>query len=226
MMTAMATDVLVPASARTGLAWQRRLRRKLVVLDVIAGLAGALGTVVVRYDGERTFLGDVDYRLLALGTGLLWVTVVAASGGYDRRIVGLGTEEFRRIGNAAVRVLALLVLVGFAVKADTSRGVVVGSVASMGLLSVLLRWVSRRVLHRERRRHQQVNVVPFQRPGQPAQGVAPLDGDAGDRNSVGAHHVDRVGDIRTVAEHRHRHLACIGDTRGDHGETGVLCAAE
>src|SRR5258708_7157314 len=123
-MAGMSTDVLAPTSARPGLAWQRRLRRKLVILDTVAGLAGAVGTVVVRYEGKSVLLGGVDYRLLAVLTGVAWVGLVAASGGYDRRVIGLGTEEFRRVGNVAVRMLALLVLIGFAVKADTSRSVV------------------------------------------------------------------------------------------------------
>src|SRR4051794_20997339 len=143
-------------------AWQRRLLRKLVVLDTIAGLVGALGAVLVRYDGTAAAVHGVDYRVLAALAGLLWVAVVAASGGYDRRRIGLGTEEFRRIGNAAVRSLALLVLVGFAVKADVSRSVVVSSVACMTLLTLALRWIARRVLHHERRRgrcmHQVVAV--------------------------------------------------------------------
>jgi exopolysaccharide biosynthesis polyprenyl glycosylphosphotransferase len=150
-MTAMSTDTLVAAPVRPGLAWQRRLRRKLVILDAIAGLSGSLSAVFARYDGGAAALLGVDYRLLAGLTGLLWVVVVAVSGGYDRRIIGLGTEEFRRIGNAMVRLLALLVLVGFAFKADSSRTVVAGAVVAMGVLTLSLRSVARWSLHQERR---------------------------------------------------------------------------
>src|SRR4051812_15000310 len=141
-----------PGVERRGLVWQRRLRRKLVTLDLVAGLVAATGTVLLRYDGNPALLRGVDYRWLAVVTGLAWVAVVAASGGYDRRVIGLGSEEFRRVGNAAVRILALLVLAGFVFKADVSRTVVIVSVVSMCLLTLLLRWVARRVLHRERRR--------------------------------------------------------------------------
>ena len=151
-MTVMSTGVLAPARTRPRLGWQRRLRRKLLVMDAVAGLSGALGTVLVRYDGDAAPLMGIDYRLLAVATGVLWVVLVAASGGYDRRIIGLGTEEFRRIANAAVRMLAVLVILQFAIKADTSRSVVAASVVSMGLLTLFMRWVSRRTLHRERRR--------------------------------------------------------------------------
>ena len=148
----MSTGVLAPTRTRPRLGWQRRLRHKLVLLDTVAGLSGSLGTVLVRYDGTAAPLMGIDYRLLAIATGALWVLIIAASGGYDRRIIGLGTEEFRRIANAAVRMLAVLVIAGFAFKADSSRSVVGAAVVSMGLLTLLLRWTSRRVLHRERRR--------------------------------------------------------------------------
>ena len=158
-MTSMATGVITPTRTRPRLGWQRRLRRKLVVLDTVAGLSGALGVVLIRYDGPSASLVGVDYRVWAAIAGVLWVAVLAASGGYDRRIIGLGSDEFRRIGNAAVRMLALLVLVGFATKADESRVVVSLGVLAMGLLTLLLRWLSRRVLHRQRRQGRCVHHV-------------------------------------------------------------------
>jgi len=72
----MATGVLAPTPTRPRLGWQRRLRRKLVILDVTAGLAGALGTVLIRYDAEAVKLGGVDYRAWAVIVGaLLWSAV-------------------------------------------------------------------------------------------------------------------------------------------------------
>jgi exopolysaccharide biosynthesis polyprenyl glycosylphosphotransferase len=154
-MTAVDVGLGRPLAARVPrvgrLAWQNRLRRKLIVLDAVAGIAGCLGTVLLRYDGQQALLSNVDYRVLAVATAALWLVVVALSGGYQARVLELGSEEFRRIGNAAVRLLALLVLLGFAVKADVSRSVVIGSVVSTAILGLLLRWVARTELHRQRR---------------------------------------------------------------------------
>jgi len=153
MTVAAGSDSLsVVSRRRTALQWQRRLRRKLVLLDAFAGVVASLATVFVRYGDERVRLSGVDYRLLALLSAVVWVFVVATGGGYDRRVIGLGTEEFRRVTNSGVRLLALLVLAGFLAKLDLSRGVVVFSVVATTLLSLVLRWVSRRVLHAQRRR--------------------------------------------------------------------------
>ena len=158
-MTGMVTGVVTPTRTRPRLGWQRRLRRKLVMLDAVAGLSGALSAVLVRYHGTAATLRGLDYRAWAAIVGLLWVGIVAASGGYDRRIIGLGSDEVRRIGNAAVRMLALLVLVGFVTKTAESRVVVTIGVLGMCLWSLLLRWLSRRVLHHQRRQGRCVHHV-------------------------------------------------------------------
>ena len=137
---------------RPALAWQRRLRRKLLILDAVAGFSGAVASVVIRYDGQNPTVEGVRYQLLALLVGVVWLVMLALGGGYDRRVIGLGTEEFRRVFNTGVRLLALLVLIGFVAKADVSRSVVVSTAVAVTVLTLLLRWVSRRVLHWQRRR--------------------------------------------------------------------------
>ena len=200
-MTLMSTGLLTQTRTRPRLGWQRRLRRKLLVLDLVAGLSSSVGTVLIRYDATAAKLGGIDYRWLAVIVGVAWVGVVAASGGYDRRIIGLGTEEFRRIGNAAVRMLALLVILGFAIKADTSRSVVAFSVVGMGLLTLFLRWVSRRVLHYDRRRgrcmHQVLAV-----------------GDASDVRSL----------VESLARSPHAGLRVVAACLTDHGDVPVPVA--
>jgi exopolysaccharide biosynthesis polyprenyl glycosylphosphotransferase len=134
------------------LAWQRRLVRKLLVLDMVAAAVAAFGTLTLRYDGRHVALHGVDYRWLALGVPFAWAAVLGLSGAYEQRVLGGGSEEFRRVANASVRLLAAFVVTGFAFKLDTSRTVLVGTVLGSVTLSVLLRWVARKTLHAQRRR--------------------------------------------------------------------------
>src|SRR5947209_6652145 len=97
-----AADAQVVVRRRRALAWQRRFRRKLVILDTFAGIIASLLTVVVRYGAGGARVGEVDYRVLAVASAAAWVLVVGAGGGYERRVIGLGTEEFRRVANAGV----------------------------------------------------------------------------------------------------------------------------
>src|SRR4051794_13927935 len=108
--------------------------------------------LTVRYDGGRVALHGIDYRWLALTVPVVWVAVLGMSGAYEKRILGGGSEEFRRVANASVRMLAAYVLTGFAFKLDASRTVVVGSVLGTVCLSVAFRWIARKTLHAQRRR--------------------------------------------------------------------------
>jgi exopolysaccharide biosynthesis polyprenyl glycosylphosphotransferase len=134
------------------LAWRRRLLRKLVLLDVVAATAAAFLTLTLRYGEGRVLLHGIDYHWLALTVPAVWVAVLGLSGAYEQRILGCGSEEFRRVANASVRMLAFFVVVGFALKVDTSRTVIVGTVLGTVCLAVLFRWVARKTLHSQRRR--------------------------------------------------------------------------
>ncbi|HVA61940.1 MAG TPA: sugar transferase [Mycobacteriales bacterium] len=136
----------------SGPPWLRRFRRKLVILDAFAGVAGSVAVVLVRYDGRGVDVAGTDARLLAVLLGAAWVGVLAGSGGYERRVLGVGSEEFRRVVGSAVRLLCGLVLLGFVDKADLSRSVIVATVVTVCGLSLGLRWLARKELHRARRR--------------------------------------------------------------------------
>src|SRR4051812_45473054 len=95
------------------LAWRRRLLRKLVVLDLLAAVVAGFAAIIARYDGNAISLSGIDYRVLALIVAPIWVVVLGLSGAYESRILGAGSEEFRRVANASLRLLAVFVLAGF-----------------------------------------------------------------------------------------------------------------
>lgn len=132
--------------------WLARHLRILVGLDGVAALFAGLTVVLLRYRGSAAALGGVDYRLLALAFVPVWVVVVALTGGYERQVIGVGTEEFRRVLTAGVRATALLAIVFVAVKADIARSVLGLGLPATTLLSLGGRWCARRHLHARRRR--------------------------------------------------------------------------
>ena len=140
------------AAAAPTLAWRRRLLRKLVLLDLIAAVLAGFAAITLRYDGGAIYLSGIDYRFLAVAVAPVWVAVLWLSGAYEARILGAGSEEFRRVANASLRLLAVFVLAGFVAKADASRTVVVGTAVGTVAFSVLFRWIARKVLHNQRRR--------------------------------------------------------------------------
>jgi exopolysaccharide biosynthesis polyprenyl glycosylphosphotransferase len=80
-----------------------------------------------------------------------WLAVIAASGGYNPRVVGVGSEELRRVFNAAVRFLALVAVIFYTTRLEVARGFVAGFVPMAAVLTIVGRYGARRWLHRRRR---------------------------------------------------------------------------
>src|SRR6202012_338953 len=81
---------------------------------------------------------------------LLWAGSVALAGGYDNRFIGLGSDEFRRILNAAVSLTAAGAIVSYAFKLDIARGYVAVALPSTLVLDLGMRYWLRKHLHRVR----------------------------------------------------------------------------
>jgi exopolysaccharide biosynthesis polyprenyl glycosylphosphotransferase len=138
--------------------WLPRFVAVLVVLDVAAfllgGLIGALlssrdlaGAVPVRTAPVHSGISYLGVLLLAVPA---WVLGMAGSRAYEGRCLGLGSEEFRRVGNAAARFTAVLAIVVFLFKADLARGLIVLALPAATVCALVFRYLARQVLHRVR----------------------------------------------------------------------------
>ncbi|MFY1689037.1 sugar transferase [Plantactinospora sp. WMMB782] len=99
-------------------------------------------------DKDPTWFHTVSYLLLPLG----WLIVLWANGAYDRRYLGLGTDEFKRVTRAGVAVAASVSFLAFATKTDLSRWTVGTALLGTLLLVLLARSAARLLLHTVRRR--------------------------------------------------------------------------
>jgi exopolysaccharide biosynthesis polyprenyl glycosylphosphotransferase len=142
----------VGARATARPSWLRRYVATLVGFDVLAAVLAAMTTVLVRYDGRAALVAGVDYRVLAVLFVPLWLAVLAVTGAYDRSVVGVGTEEFRRVVGAAVRALAVVGVLIAGLKLDLARSVIAVGLPGVAFMTLLGRWTARRALHAARRR--------------------------------------------------------------------------
>jgi exopolysaccharide biosynthesis polyprenyl glycosylphosphotransferase len=72
-------------------------------------------------------------------------------GAYDTRILGVGSEEFKRVITASGAVFAAVAIVAFAFKLDLSRGFVLITFVVGLILLLIVRWSLRAWLRNERR---------------------------------------------------------------------------
>src|SRR5258708_11413678 len=124
------------------------LRGAVVVAWCGAAAAGLL-PARIGFDGPVGALGL--YLLLSLSLPVFWLSSVALARGYDARFVGSGSDEFRRVLNAAVSLTAGVAIVSYAAKLDIARGYVVFALPCATAFDLVARYLLRRRLHRLRR---------------------------------------------------------------------------
>ena len=84
--------------------------------------------------------------LIAIG----WVVAIAAMGGYERRALGAGTDEFRRVVNASFLTAAVIGIGCFVLKFNLSRGFFVLAVVIGPVLLLLARVILRQIIKHAR----------------------------------------------------------------------------
>ena len=119
------------------------------LVDALCVLAAALLAFRVRFDDHSHGAGA--YLALSAILPLLWLICIALAGGYDKRFIGVGSDEFRRVVNGGVFLTSAVAIVAYAAKTDIARGYVVIALPSAIIFDLLARYALRKRLHRRRR---------------------------------------------------------------------------
>ncbi|MBL7502300.1 sugar transferase [Frankia sp. CNm7] len=135
--------------------WERGYARLVVLADLAACLAASGLAYLLRFGGfiqfAQTPTSSRPYLFITLGLPIAWIAAVALNRGYEHRFLGGGSEEFRRVLNAAVRLVALVAVASYATKAEVARGYLLILFPTATVLTLAGRVVVRARLHRMRR---------------------------------------------------------------------------
>lgn len=135
------------------LAERRRLYvRTLVALDAVVIATAVFGGYLARFSTASPPRMDVPYGLIGLGLGGAWLLWLRAARGYDERVLGYGTDEYRRVAGASARLAGTVAILGYIINIGVARGflAIVFLLGTVGLLAA--RWIARKRLHRARSR--------------------------------------------------------------------------
>ena len=126
-------------------------RNRLIVTDAIMiGIAIGVGLVI----SSRATEWAINPVLAIYGTpvaiGLVWLALLLFRGSYDRRIIGLGTEEVRRAVSATLVLFAVVAGLSYLIRADISRAYAFVSLPVGILLIGFSRFGWRQWLYRQR----------------------------------------------------------------------------
>jgi exopolysaccharide biosynthesis polyprenyl glycosylphosphotransferase len=153
------TEVLANGRASQPLSksatWQRSYVWQAAAVDLAVAILASVVAIELRF-GDRA---SAKYLVLSLLLPAFWMTVLLVLGGYEKRFIGTGSDEFRRVLNAGVSLTAGLALISYAVNNELSRLYLVISMPGVVLLDLLARLVLRKRLHRLRRAGQRMSTV-------------------------------------------------------------------
>ncbi len=128
--------------------WVRAYRVRTMLSDFGGAGAGAALAFLTRF-GELTSW-VMPYLVLSAVLPLIWVAAVALNRAYEPRMIGIGSEEFRRVVQCGVALIATTAIASYLTKTDVARGYVVLALPLVTLLTLIFRYGLRRSLYRRR----------------------------------------------------------------------------
>jgi exopolysaccharide biosynthesis polyprenyl glycosylphosphotransferase len=140
--------VVARLAAQNPAVWTSGYLRQVITADGLCAIASGMLALKLRFDGGGT--PPSRYLALSLSLPLIWLCIVALTGGYDSRFIGVGTDEFRRVLHAGVALTAAVAILAYATKTDIARGYVVIALPCLTLSDLIARFALRKRLHRLR----------------------------------------------------------------------------
>jgi exopolysaccharide biosynthesis polyprenyl glycosylphosphotransferase len=122
------------------------------VLDMAVAAVIALIWLRFRPADYPTAVRGVPYTIVAALFGPVWVLALTVGGAYHNKFVGVGSQEFQRVFNAGIRLLALVAVGSFALKTDFARSFVVVVLPLTTAVTLVERHTLRKWVHRQRAR--------------------------------------------------------------------------
>lgn len=143
--------IQIPGSAPD---WRGRYSSRLRLIDagvVIWAVAGAFGIRFGVPDIDSSSVRDNDYVSLSVALVVGWWTMLEFWGSREARVLGSGTEEYKRVIASSAWLFGFVAVVSYALKIDTARGFV-GLAFPAGAIGLLIaRWFVRQHLSLERK---------------------------------------------------------------------------
>lgn len=129
----------------------------LVVLSIAVAAALNFGDLINTFtETEQQGLLRIQLNpaALAWAMGIIWLLTLKFNGSRDDRIIGTGSDEYKRIFNSSITLISLLALAALFLKLDVSR-LFVGFSLLIGTVALTLgRWAWRQWLRKRRENNQ------------------------------------------------------------------------
>lgn len=139
--------------------WHTSYRRRLLLTDVVIVIAAVFGAQLLRFGQDRAslfipgFSGDsftLGYTFVSVIFAGAWLLALRGYGTRDAKTVGTGTQEYRRIADASIRVFGVLTIAAFLLHVEVARGYLLLALPAGLVLLITGRWAWRGWLSAQR----------------------------------------------------------------------------
>ncbi|MCV7734826.1 sugar transferase, partial [Micrococcus luteus] len=124
-----------------GRPWERGLPLLVLIVDLVAVLLATFVSAQLRFGASRsiTLPGAelIDYGTISLTLSAAWVLALSIQGSRDIRILGAGSEEYKRVLQGTLYLFGTFAILAYAAGLDVARGYV-GLALPLGVLLLLL----------------------------------------------------------------------------------------
>lgn len=146
--------------------WINTYQRNLACTDLAIIIAMVFASQTIRLDSDATVAvrGDagvhgISYYLLSAGLVILWMAALGINGVWDKKILGIGPSEYRRIIQASFYLFGFIAIFAYMFKVDVARSYLAMALP-LGLFGLIGgRWVWRLLLREHRRTGSHMNTV-------------------------------------------------------------------
>lgn len=134
--------------------WRIRYVRRLAIVDACVVLWATSGALLVRFGTSQSDSlinrEGFPYIFISLALAGSWWLLLFLWGSRDSRILGYGTEEYKRVVSSSLWLFGLIAIVSYTFQFDTARGYVAIALPAGLILLLLSRFLVRQILQIER----------------------------------------------------------------------------
>jgi exopolysaccharide biosynthesis polyprenyl glycosylphosphotransferase len=137
-------------------AWQRDYAFRLLVSDVVVIAISVIGSQFIWFGFEQRQLAwnipfTLGYTAVSIVVGTVWSLALAAYSTRNRKIIGSGTLEYKRVADATIRVFGTFALVAYLFEIELARGYFLTALPAGLFLLLASRWLWRQWLREKQR---------------------------------------------------------------------------
>lgn len=151
MLDASATEITVPLAHDAAFEnrlhqvsrWQVKTARLLFLTDLTAVACAVVLAFYARFILNDGVTGEVNYPAFAVGLTIAWVSLLWAFRCYEHRLLGVGTEEFRRVVATTFALFGVIAIVAYSFKLELARGFIAVALPVGVCLLLLSRYLVR-----------------------------------------------------------------------------------